>query len=142
MLAVCFFQKCSRITKSLKICQRAEFDLLQNLSRNIWGPGKKTHFLFPYKKIICRTNDNVFEISNFEQLKVDRFGFVLKSESNGPPELHTTISKNREREKKWIKMLANWEKYSSSKKYYHMIRNRARKGIPDALRGRAWMFLR
>jgi len=32
--------------------------------------------------------------------QVDRFGFVLKSESNGPPELHTTISKNREREKK------------------------------------------
>ena len=84
----------------------------------------------------------VFEIYYFEQFKVDRFGFVLKSESNGPPELHTTISKNREREKKWIKMLANWEKYSSSKKYYHMIRNRARKGIPDALRGRAWMFLR
>ena len=93
-------------------------------------------------KINCRNNEIVFEISYFEQIKVDRFGFVLKSESNGPPELHTTISKNREREKKWIKMLANWEKYSSSKKYYHMIRNRARKGIPDALRGRAWMFLR
>ena len=73
---------------------------------------------------------------------VDRFGFVSKDGTAGPPELHTSVGKNREREMKWIKMLADWNKYSRSKKHMHIMKNRARKGIPDALRGRAWMFLR
>lgn len=72
---------------------------------------------------------------------VDRFGFVTK-DGAGPPDLHTTNQKNRDREMKWIKMLADWNKYSRSKKHMHIMKNRARKGIPDALRGRAWMFLR
>ena len=74
--------------------------------------------------------------------RVDRFGFVRKEADGEDAELHTTVGKNREREKKWIKMLANWNKYSSSAKHQHIMKNRARKGIPDALRGRAWMFLR
>ena len=40
------FFKCSRIPKSLKICQEAYFDLLYNLSKKHLGVKKKTHSLF------------------------------------------------------------------------------------------------
>ena len=33
---------------------------------------------------------------------VDRFGFTTKN-GDGPPELHTTVDTNRDRERKWIK---------------------------------------
>jgi len=56
--------------------------------------------------------------------------------------LNVSIEKNREREGKWLLMLANWNLYSKSKKYQSKLKNRVRKGIPDAIRGKAWMFLR
>jgi len=56
--------------------------------------------------------------------------------------LNVSIEKNRERESKWLLMLANWNLYSKSKKYQSKLKNRVRKGIPDAIRGKAWMFLR
>ena len=60
------------------------------------------------------------------------------------PGLAVTVSKLREREKKWINMLSKWSKYSNpnSKNAVQKMKNRARKGIPDSMRGRAWMFLR
>ena len=60
------------------------------------------------------------------------------------PELPVTITTVREREKKWIRMLTKWSKYSSpnDKKHNQIMKTRARKGIPDSMRGRAWMFLR
>ena len=45
-----FFKKRSRISMSLKICQRAWFDLLYNLSKNIWGSGKNSFLIFRPKK--------------------------------------------------------------------------------------------
>ena len=56
--------------------------------------------------------------------------------------LNVSIEKNREREGKWLLMLANWNLYSKSKKYQAKLKNRVRKGIPDSIRGKAWMFLR
>ena len=60
------------------------------------------------------------------------------------PGLAVTVSKLREREKKWINMLSKWPKYSNpnSKNAVQKMKSRARKGIPDSMRGRAWMFLR
>ena len=49
-----FFQKCSRILKSLKFCERAPFDILYNL---------KKHFLVRKKLIPC------FQASFFAQEK-------------------------------------------------------------------------
>ncbi|CBY39030.1 unnamed protein product [Oikopleura dioica] len=73
--------------------------------------------------------------------EINRHGFKVK---NGVIEdgLNVSIEKNREREGKWLLMLANWNLYSKSKKYQSKLKNRVRKGIPDAIRGKAWMFLR
>ncbi|CAJ0942067.1 unnamed protein product, partial [Mesorhabditis belari] len=69
----------------------------------------------------------------------DAFGFIRKPEqidNNRPridmPTLHR-------REKKWIEMLENWRYYMDDK--FDKVRSRCRKGIPPALRGRAWKYL-
>jgi len=69
----------------------------------------------------------------------NRHGFI----GSDDPGLAVTVSKLREREKKWINMLSKWPKYSNpnSKNAVQKLKNRARKGIPDSMRGRAWMFL-
>lgn len=43
------------------------------------------------------------------------------------------------REHKWIKMLAKWKFYME--KRYRKVRERCRKGIPQAIRPRAWFYL-
>ncbi len=45
----------------------------------------------------------------------------------------------REREKKWIHMLQNWDKYISRR--WKKVRDRCRKGIPHSIRGQAWLHL-
>lgn len=42
-----------------------------------------------------------------------------------------------EREKKWLKMLKNWNHFSTSEK----LRRRIYKGIPEKLRGQVWSQL-
>lgn len=42
-----------------------------------------------------------------------------------------------EREKKWLKMLRNWDHFSTSEK----LRRRIYKGIPEKLRGQIWSRL-
>jgi hypothetical protein len=42
-----------------------------------------------------------------------------------------------EREKKWLKMLKNWDQFSTSEK----MRRRIYKGIPEKLRGQVWSRL-
>lgn len=42
-----------------------------------------------------------------------------------------------ERERKWIKMLKNWDHFSTSEK----LRRRIYKGIPEKLRGQVWSRL-
>ncbi|XP_050442570.1 TBC1 domain family member whacked [Adelges cooleyi] len=44
-----------------------------------------------------------------------------------------------EREKKWVEMTANWEK--QLKKNFKKVQNRCRKGIPQSIRPRAWLYL-
>ena len=72
---------------------------------------------------------------------VNRYGFEGED-----PGLAVPMTTHREREKKWMHMLqpAKWAKYAdpNNKKYYQRMKYRARKGIPDSMRGRAWMALR
>ena len=42
-------KKCLNIPKSIKICSKAEFDLLNNLSKNFWGQ-EKTHSYYQATK--------------------------------------------------------------------------------------------
>ncbi|KAJ1524080.1 hypothetical protein ONE63_010617 [Megalurothrips usitatus] len=43
------------------------------------------------------------------------------------------------RERKWLAMIGNWEKYMD--KNYKKVRERCRKGIPTSVRPRAWLYL-
>ena len=45
----------------------------------------------------------------------------------------------RRREKKWLSMLKNWDRFMQNK--WVKIRDRCRKGIPESVRGLAWFHL-
>ena len=81
------------------------------------------------------------EFSSPDGTNINRYGF-----EGDDPGLAVPMATHREREKKWMHMLqpSKWPKYSnpSNKKYYQRMKYRARKGIPDSMRGRAWMALR
>uniref|UniRef100_A0A1B6DWH4 USP6 N-terminal-like protein n=1 Tax=Clastoptera arizonana TaxID=38151 RepID=A0A1B6DWH4_9HEMI len=73
--------------------------------------------------------DPAFEIYHV----TDRYGFIHDhriTERRDPDELRL----ERERAKKWCKMLQNWESSSTKDK----LRKRVYKGIPDSLRGQVW----
>lgn len=86
----------------------------------------------------------------------NRFGFIIDDEGdNGVSNLRNfmddelgsdketrdqAIAKILRREKKWLDMVDNWDKWILSKKFEHM-KKRCRKGIPSAVRGKAWFYL-
>ncbi|KAJ8285819.1 hypothetical protein GJAV_G00031270 [Gymnothorax javanicus] len=70
----------------------------------------------------------------------DRYGFIGgaqqytgDSAADIPPEVL------RQREGKWLDMLNDWNKWMTKK--HHKVKLRCQKGIPPALRGRAWLYL-
>lgn len=78
----------------------------------------------------------------------DRYGFLLTDEFHQ----HLNVSsqteqerrqKEQERSRKWVKMVKNWTKYYKidKQKGGKKVTRRARKGIPDAVRGVAWFRL-
>ncbi|XP_023230960.1 TBC1 domain family member 10A-like isoform X1 [Centruroides sculpturatus] len=71
---------------------------------------------------------------------VDRFGFLGGSQYTEPGLLvGLPVEVLRKRELKWLEMLENWERFMI--KRYKKVRDRCRKGIPPALRARAWQYL-
>lgn len=73
----------------------------------------------------------------------DRWGFLHSDEFHqylqiNPEEAQQRKDKENERTKKWIKMMKNWQKYCLTGRKYGKMKNRSRKGIPDAMRGFAW----
>lgn len=108
-----------------------------------------------------RRDSNVREesstTSRYQQQPVcNRFGFIVDDEGdNGVSNLRNfmdddlgddkqsreqAIAKILEREKKWLDMVDNWDKWILSKRFEHM-KKRCRKGIPSAVRGKAWFYL-
>lgn len=89
----------------------------------------------------------------------DKYGFFIDSNPrpNGAPGLRNgrpyrsesesldpkvTLEKIRKREKKWLKMTSSvetWDKWINHR--WKKVRDRCRKGIPDSVRGRAWLYL-
>lgn len=72
--------------------------------------------------------------------QTDKYGFIggaqqysEDSAQDVPPEVL------RQREVKWLDMLSHWDKWMI--KRYNKVRLRCQKGIPPALRGRAWLYL-
>ncbi|VDQ09752.1 unnamed protein product, partial [Trichobilharzia regenti] len=90
--------------------------------------GISSEFRIRYLVFYCyckKDNDDV----------IDRYGFFggvhkLSDES---------LKKIRLKEIKWQTMLTEWDKWMSFKA--NKVRNRCRKGIPPAIRPRAWQYL-
>ncbi|XP_028396564.1 TBC1 domain family member 10A-like [Dendronephthya gigantea] len=82
--------------------------------------------------------DYVEPTSDPSKPEADKYGFtggVTKTvaESSLP------VDVLREREQKWIKMIKDWDNYMANK--FPKLKERCRKGIPPAMRGRAWQHL-
>lgn len=81
------------------------------------------------------------EINGFTSDKqTDKYGFI------GGAQRYTEASAQdvppgvlRQREVKWLDMLGHWDKWMI--KRFNKVRLRCQKGIPPALRGRAWLYL-
>uniref|UniRef100_A0A3P9K2X0 TBC1 domain family member 10A n=1 Tax=Oryzias latipes TaxID=8090 RepID=A0A3P9K2X0_ORYLA len=81
------------------------------------------------------------EINGFTSDKqTDKYGFIggaqqhsVESAQDVPTEVL------RQREVKWLDMLSHWDKWMN--KRFNKVRLRCQKGIPPALRGRAWLYL-
>lgn len=76
----------------------------------------------------------------------DRWGFLISDEFHKylqltPEQIEVRKIKEAERALKWVKMKKNWLKYNSDGPKYAKMKRRARKGIPDAVRGFAWYQL-
>uniref|UniRef100_A0A182UIQ1 Rab-GAP TBC domain-containing protein n=1 Tax=Anopheles melas TaxID=34690 RepID=A0A182UIQ1_9DIPT len=70
----------------------------------------------------------------------DRHGFYGGNQFSEKPKKETlTREQIIAREKKWIHMTAHWAEYMNTN--YKKVRERCRKGIPDALRQKAWFLL-
>eukprot|EP01031_Cornospumella_fuschlensis_P036616 gene36616-44419_t len=77
---------------------------------------------------------------------IDRYGFVVNDGS--PRSMQVSQKQNdqrkakeAERTKKWVKMIKNWKKYYTTMQKYEKLKRRCRKGIPDAVRGYAWLHM-
>ncbi|NP_001089086.1 TBC1 domain family member 10A L homeolog [Xenopus laevis] len=71
--------------------------------------------------------------------RTDRYGFLVNPESQGEKQAELPVEVLRQREAKWLEMLANWDKWMAKK--HKKIKLRCQKGIPPSLRGRAWQYL-
>uniref|UniRef100_A0A3Q3WR21 Rab-GAP TBC domain-containing protein n=1 Tax=Mola mola TaxID=94237 RepID=A0A3Q3WR21_MOLML len=75
------------------------------------------------------------EINGFTSYRqIDKYGFIGGAQAQDVP---TEVL--RQREVKWLDMLSHWDKWMI--KRFNKVRLRCQKGIPPALRGRAWLYL-
>lgn len=72
----------------------------------------------------------------------DHYGFIITSKTDDDghvtnvPKPKELIKIELERNKKWLKMIRNWNFNMLSK--YEKISRRTRKGVPDEMRGKVW----
>eukprot|EP01029_Cantina_marsupialis_P022579 TRINITY_DN5515_c0_g1_i2.p1 TRINITY_DN5515_c0_g1~~TRINITY_DN5515_c0_g1_i2.p1 ORF type:complete len:292 (-),score=49.67 TRINITY_DN5515_c0_g1_i2:1036-1911(-) len=84
---------------------------------------------------------------SIRSLPVDRYGFFVDPSQGGiPSNLIRVINPQKQdirlenaRLEKWCHMLANWKEYTTKKQ--SKLKQRIRKGIPDAVRGEVWPLL-
>lgn len=90
-----------------------------------------------------------------QQPTCNRFGFIVDENEDNAANMRSflnddlgddklskeqAIAKILKRERKWLEMVDNWDKWILSKKFEH-TKKRCRKGIPSAVRGKAWFYL-
>lgn len=89
---------------------------------------------------VIATNVNGNGSVSSKSTATDRYGFTGGNQYTHPNAVQSLpVDVLRHRELKWLDMLDNWDKYMTKK--YKKVRERCRKGIPPALRARAWMYL-
>ncbi|XP_077995507.1 TBC1 domain family member 10B-like [Glandiceps talaboti] len=69
----------------------------------------------------------------------DRYGFTGGKQYTEVKDISLPVDILRKRELKWLEMLDNWDLWMS--KRFKKVKQRCRKGIPPALRARAWQYL-
>uniref|UniRef100_A0A3Q3PYJ9 Rab-GAP TBC domain-containing protein n=2 Tax=Monopterus albus TaxID=43700 RepID=A0A3Q3PYJ9_MONAL len=78
------------------------------------------------------------EINGFtSDRRTDKYGFIGGAQQLGATDVPPEVL--RHREVKWLDMLNHWDKWMI--KRFDKVRLRCQKGIPPALRGRAWLYL-
>eukprot|EP00029_Vermamoeba_vermiformis_P006937 TRINITY_DN2860_c0_g1_i1.p1 TRINITY_DN2860_c0_g1~~TRINITY_DN2860_c0_g1_i1.p1 ORF type:complete len:699 (+),score=132.14 TRINITY_DN2860_c0_g1_i1:64-2160(+) len=90
--------------------------------------------------------DESASVTNGEELpppKVDRWGFM---KGNSDSDIEETEEEKQKREamewlrtKKWVKMIKRWDSFIDSK--LNKVKRRVYKGIPERVRGQAWVLL-
>jgi len=99
-----------------------------------------------YKKIedYSKDYDRTKSLDELEDnVETDKYGFIIH-EANGivqSTEHFTPVEIIRKRERKWLSMIKKWEAYMKSKQKKEKIKERCRKGIPPAVRGKVWQHL-
>ncbi|XP_068594958.1 splicing factor 3A subunit 1 isoform X1 [Brachionichthys hirsutus] len=83
------------------------------------------------------------EISGFTgDPQTDKYGFIggaQQQQDTDAPTPDVPLEVVRQREVKWLDMLRHWDKWLIKRN--NKVRLRCQKGIPPALRGRAWLYL-
>ncbi|KAL4084227.1 hypothetical protein QTP88_028053 [Uroleucon formosanum] len=69
----------------------------------------------------------------------DRHGFLGGAQYLNESKHMISANKTIERERKWLNMTANWDKQMI--RSFKKVQNRCRKGIPQSIRPRAWLYL-
>lgn len=77
-------------------------------------------------------------------IKCDRYGFMQDDKRWIALDLDDkarkiSVRKERDRTKKWVKMIKSWDRYVFLK--HDKLKSRIRKGIPDSVRGVVWPLL-
>mmetsp|Transcript_105717 Transcript_105717/g.305867 ORF Transcript_105717/g.305867 Transcript_105717/m.305867 type:complete len:556 (+) Transcript_105717:206-1873(+) len=96
---------------------------------------------------ISLTDSEGTEITMSAPRQLDKYGFILNIDAQGsicdtPTTVHSMPStaaeaqRTERREQKWNTTLTNWERRRQKK-----LKERLRKGVPDAVRGKVWLTL-
>ncbi|KAG9510184.1 TBC1 domain family member 10A, partial [Fragariocoptes setiger] len=125
-------------SRSASTLQPQQFSLT-DLDRDIVNSGHDEEHDDTTHNIVCNrfgfivdSNDTVSNLRKFPDS-----GDALESEDKLTRD--QAIAKMREREKKWLDMINSWDTWILGR--FKRVRSRCRKGIPSAVRGKAWFYL-
>uniref|UniRef100_H3AII0 TBC1 domain family member 10B n=1 Tax=Latimeria chalumnae TaxID=7897 RepID=H3AII0_LATCH len=79
------------------------------------------------------------EVNGMGFRKTDKYGFLGGSQFTGNSDGSIPVEVARQREMKWLDMLAHWDKWVYHR--FQKVKLRCRKGIPSSLRAKAWQQL-
>lgn len=103
------------------------------------SPSGTSSISLPMKKPIALDAISICSTASTFSHCPDRHGFYGGAQFTEKPKEQLSRAQIMAREKKWLHMLSQWPEYMN--KNYKKIRERCRKGIPSAVRPKAWYYL-